>query len=327
MFIRDEVTNVFASACMPLRKWKSNESKLISGSFQSPLDLSMGSVEPNKLLGLDWFTNSDELGFLIGSKILEGNTKRDLFSAIARIFDPLGLLSPFVVSMKMMLQKMWLDKLSWDEPLTQEYITSWDALVKALPLLNQFRIPRLVIKDSFKALELHIFTYASEGAYGACAYVRSIDGNRARIYEKIINSLRVNFDRVYCWTDSTIVLGWLQMLPSKLQPFVRNRVAEVLDKAGSCNWQHVPTDKNPADLISRGVDISTLQGSDLWWHGPDFLNKDPFNYPSKLKFLNFDTLPGTRAHVALSIKTENIHSKDSTFINFKFQIIYDLFVA
>lgn len=57
----------------------------------------MGSSEPNKLLGLDWFANTDELGFLISSKMpSNGSTKRELLSAIARIFDPLGLLSLFV---------------------------------------------------------------------------------------------------------------------------------------------------------------------------------------------------------------------------------------
>ena len=240
MVIRNEVTNALRTACMPLRKWKSNEPVLVSGTSQSSLDLGMGSSEPNKLLGLDWFADSDELGFLMSSEMLSnGSTKRDLLSAIARIFDPLGLLSPFVVTMKMLLQRMWLDNLSWDEPLTLELNTTVKAIFKDLPLINNLRIPRFIMSDSPDTLELHVFTDASERAYGACAYVRSVrsDGEcmvrlligksrvapiksttiprlelcgavvGARVCEKVVKSLRTKFDRVYCWTDSTIVVG------------------------------------------------------------------------------------------------------------------------
>lgn len=69
----------------------------------------------------------------------------------------------------------------------------------------------------------------------------------------------------YCSSDSITVLGWLQMMLYKLKHFVRNRVAEVLDKAGNCTWRHVPTNKNTTDLISRGVDISNLQDLDMRW--------------------------------------------------------------
>ncbi|XP_026745831.1 uncharacterized protein LOC113507176 [Trichoplusia ni] len=326
--IRQEVTKALSSACMVLRKWKSNAPQLLSDISESSLDLNIGSPEPTKLLGLGWHASSDELMFLVDSTISHTNsTKRDLLSVIAKIFDPLGLLSPLVITMKMLLQRMWLDKLSWDEPLSPELSAPWQAIVRKLPLINDFRFPRIVVCESYTQLELHIFTDASERAYGACAYVRSANDEgkcmvrllmaKSRVapikpttiprlelcgavvgthlYEKISKSLRVRFSRVFCWTDSTIVLGWLQMLPSRLQPFVRNRVAEVLEQAGHCTWRHVPTDKNPADLISRGVDISNLQSLDLWWSGPDFLHQDSCYWPSLVKPLEPASLPETRS--------------------------------
>ncbi|XP_026744696.1 uncharacterized protein LOC113506031 [Trichoplusia ni] len=262
--IRQEVTKALSSACMVLRKWKSNAPQLLSDISESSLDLNIGSPEPTKLLGLGWHASSDELMFLVDSTISHTNsTKRDLLSVIAKIFDSLGLLSPLVITMKMLLQRMWLDKLSWDEPLSPELSAPWQAIVRKLPLINDFRFPRIVVCESYTHLELHIFTDASERAYGACAYVRSANDEgkcmvrllmaKSRVapikpttiprlelcgavvgthlYEKISKSLRVRFSRVFCWTDSTIVLGWLQMLPSRLQPFVRNRVAEVLEQA------------------------------------------------------------------------------------------------
>lgn len=345
-FIRSQVTNELASACMPLRKWKSNEPQLVSDTISDSFDLNIGSNEPDKLLGLGWYVNSDELGFPLKlSEPSAGYTKRDLLSAIARIFDPLGLLCPVVVSMKILLQKMWLDKLSWDQPLPIDISQQWNNIVKSLPLLNHLRIPRIVLCNSYKEVELHVFTDASESAYGACVYIRSINDKGehsvrllmaksrvapikpttiprlelcgavvgSRLYEKVATSLRVTISRVYCWTDSTIVLGWLQMLPTKLQPFVRNRVAEVLDKAGNCTWRHVPTDQNPADLISRGVDISVLRDLHLWWSGPEFLRLDPPEWPSQVKYSGPETLPETRPNVVLNAVISEI---SDAFIEF-----------
>ena len=223
--IREEVTKLLASAGMPLRKWKSNEPQLLTEVDKSWLNLNIGSSEPDKLLGLGWYASSDELVFSIGSTLsCNSNTKRDLLSVIARIFDPLGLLSPFVITMKMLLQRMWLDKLSWDEPLTPGINLQWQTIIKTLSTLHEVRIPRIVVCHSYKELELHIFTDASERAYGASVYVRSVNDAGecivrllmaksrvapikpttiprlelcgavvgARLYEKVLNSLRLH---------------------------------------------------------------------------------------------------------------------------------------
>ena len=51
------------------------------------------------------------------------------------------------------------------------------------------------------------------------------------------------------WTDSTVVLYWLNGQGSYNQ-FVRNRVNKILER-DNINWQYVPTRENPADLGSR----------------------------------------------------------------------------
>lgn len=328
--IREQVSAELASACMPLRKWKSNEPQLLSqASHQPSLELKLGDAEPNKTLGLGWDSESDQFHFPVNPVIVKGKTKRDILSVIAQIFDPLGILSPFIISMKLILQRLWLQRLSWDEELPSEIYQAWIETVHSLPHLSSLRIPRHVICDSHSQLELHIFTDASERAYGACVYVRSIDYDDAvsvqlltaksrvapikpttiprlelcgaligaRIYEKCVTALRAKINRVIFWSDSTIVLGWLKMLPSKLQPFVRNRIAEILDKTGSCTWRHVPTDENPADLTSRGVSINSLQFHKLWWHGPDYLKRSDSHWPTNP--CASDKLPEIRNEVSL----------------------------
>ncbi|XP_063630400.1 uncharacterized protein LOC134801733 [Cydia splendana] len=173
--IRHKVTQALSSAGMNLRKWKSNEPRLLCEPSQSSVNLNIGSNEPSKTLGLGWHPESDELYFPIGKLVPKGNTKRDMLSVIAQIFDPLGLLSPFVITMKMLLQRLWLQKITWEEELPPGITKQWVELLEGLPALNDVRVPRHVICNSHVAFDLHIFSDASERAYGACVYVRSVD--------------------------------------------------------------------------------------------------------------------------------------------------------
>ncbi|XP_061710770.1 uncharacterized protein LOC133520395 [Cydia pomonella] len=338
--IKSQVTSTLASAGMNLRKWKSNEPQLMVDSDSSQLDLNIGT-EPSKTLGLSWRPGSDELCFPVGQCSVAGKTKRDLLSAVAQIFDPTGVLAPCVILMKMLLQNLWLQKLSWDQKLTPEISKIWEGIVRDLPCLNDIRIPRLVLCESYEEVECHIFTDASERAYGACLYLRStnrkgdvlvrlllaksrvapikpttiprleLSGALAgvRLYEKVVDSLRISFKSITFWTDSTIVLGWLRMLPSKLQPFVRNRVAEILEKTGNCTWRHVPTQENPADHVSRGIPASLLKSLDIWWSGPTFLQQDKSLWP--VSSVVVETLPEIRSEVVLHANVTNNRGEEN----------------
>ena len=102
-----------------LRKWKKNSSILrqrISQEMKGEDDKS-----EVKILGLNWDTMSDELRFEFVS-VMEylkslPPTKRSVLKLSAKLFDPLGLLSPFVVNMKICYQKPCVDKVNWDDRL------------------------------------------------------------------------------------------------------------------------------------------------------------------------------------------------------------------
>ena len=44
-------------------------------------------------------------------------------------------------------------------------------------------------------------------------------------------------------------------------------------------WQHVPTDQNPADLYTRGTTPKELSDCVLWWNGPEWLLGDRDKWP------------------------------------------------
>ncbi|KAK9678919.1 Pao retrotransposon peptidase [Popillia japonica] len=114
----------------------------------------------------------DTFRFTINVQTERPITKRTILSDIAHIFDPLGVLSPCIVISKILLQKLWTLKISWDESLPIDIYTKWQNLRNELTLLNKIRIPRYIFNSLPVHIELHGFSDASERAYGACVYIR-----------------------------------------------------------------------------------------------------------------------------------------------------------
>ena len=46
-----------------------------------------------------------------------------VLSVVSSLFDPLGFLSPFVFSAKILLQELWRDKLPWDQEIPEPYLS------------------------------------------------------------------------------------------------------------------------------------------------------------------------------------------------------------
>ena len=83
---------------------------------------------------------------------------------------------------------------------------------------------------------------------------------------------------VTLWSDSKNVLHWLHSESATLKAFVRVRVTEIQLTWDSSSWRFVPTDLNPADGLSRGIYVATINGR--WKTGPDFLKMLPEVWPS-----------------------------------------------
>ena len=56
-----------------------------------------------------------------------------------------------------------------------------------------------------------------------------------------------------------------------MEDIVGNRVANIQEETASVSWRHMPSQSNPADLISRGIEPTTLSKSTLWWKEPQWL--------------------------------------------------------
>ncbi|XP_023808300.1 uncharacterized protein LOC105355630 isoform X2 [Oryzias latipes] len=74
----------------------------------------------------------------------------------------------------------------------------------------------------------------------------------------------------YFWTDSKVVIGYLNNEARRFHTFVANRIQKIHLHTNKEQWRYVPTDQNPADYASRGLSINELMSSD-WFTGPSFL--------------------------------------------------------
>ncbi|KAL0821094.1 hypothetical protein ABMA28_005724 [Loxostege sticticalis] len=346
----EKTKDVLKSGCFPLRKWVFNfEYDQSLTSISTSKDLALGENVQSKTLGLGLFHATDEFHFQTQFKNDTAIvTKRTILSHVSQIFDPLGLLSPTIMIAKVLLQRLWLLQLDWDDEVPSDVTRAWGRFVNGLSALTTIRIPRQAIASEAIRIELHIFTDASQTAYGACVYVRTVTNQGitvrllcskgkvapikpvsiprlelcgallgARLYDKVHKSLTCHFDNVMFWTDSTIVLGWLHMSPNLQKTFVQNRTAEIHELAKELPWRHVNGKENPADLVSRGVSMDDLSSSSFWWEGPAFLHEPSFRC-TELPTQSLDTqdLPELKSSATHAFISEPVQPTFFPFVRF-----------
>ena len=108
-------------------------------------------------------------------------TKRMVLSTLASCFDPQGLVSPFLLLPKLILQAAWKMNLQWDEPLPPDLQEQFEEFTLELPQLENISIKRCILPTpKSKLIELVTYADASAEAYGAACYAITEDeeGNR-----------------------------------------------------------------------------------------------------------------------------------------------------
>ncbi len=183
-----------------LRKWKTNDRVLadkiakregdgrsdekddpaLNETFaKETLGTPNNSGGKGKVLGLTWDYNKDNLEFDLGKVGRElgskfGPTKRGILSTLASLFDPQGMVSPIGVSAKILFQELCVEKLGWDDPLSDSKRIRWEAWLKDLSEVKTVIIPRCMFdKGEVEILScsLHGFADASKKAYCAMIFL------------------------------------------------------------------------------------------------------------------------------------------------------------
>ncbi|XP_029173291.1 uncharacterized protein LOC114942152 [Nylanderia fulva] len=298
----------------PLKKWSANHPQLLStlpteDCLQQEARWWLPGASPmtfHATLGLRWQPCDDLFSFATSQPTLSTITKRSVLSLTAKLFDPLGWLSPTTVLAKTLIQSTWLLGIDWDTPLPDDHEKAWLRFQAELPQLERLHVPRWLGGGSTDCrLEVHGFADASVRAYAAVVHLKTEKNGEygvtliaaktkvaplkqislprlelsaatllVRLVQQTLPLIGAEKAPLHLWSDSTVALGWIRGHPSSWVTFVANRVSEIQTSLPDALWHHVPGRENPADCASRGIFPGELEAHPLWWKGPSWLKTE-----------------------------------------------------
>ena len=327
IFLAKELMSLLKRGGFRLCKFVSNSEAVLDALPESEVspkaivDLDIESVD--RALGVSWNKKRDEFTFTLVIELVDEVTKRVILRITCRIFDPLGLLAPFILKAKLLLQELWRLGFDWDQPINEAQKKYWEKWLAGAREVSQVSVNRRYVTDErpVDEIQLHIFCDASELAYGcvgylrysfkeggyACAFVMSksrlapikavtlprleLNAARtgARLSKLILRDIDLPVQRLQFWSDSTLTLQYINNVKHRLKAFVANRQTDILEVSEPNQWRHVPGDMNPADLLTRGVMTPVELNSTNWFTGPDFLLQEEESWPKlEVEELNGD---------------------------------------
>ena len=286
------------------------------------------SPEVKVVLGVSWVASEDVILFPVmlnfspkrrnvytGPNLTSSDVPRGIPSTLSRrivlqqvmaVFDPFGILAPFLLRSKVLLRETWLIHLGWDDSLPSAMWEKWERFFTQLFDIEQLRFDRCVKpRRAVGNPMLVLLSDGSEIAYGCAAYIRWTldDGsfwcrlllakcriapiNRVSIPQMELNGAvlskrcrkvietesRFKFDRILHLVDSETVLCMIHKLSTRFRVYEGVRIGEIQAATNgdvSC-WAWVSGNRNIADWITRGRSPNDLGPSSEWFAGPEFL--------------------------------------------------------
>lgn len=318
--VRD-VSRIHGQAGFQLAGFNSNNRRvraLMPSEGESATSIEI-SPQNGRTLGLIWYAGEDKLAFNTGilrvpEEVKRGErapTKREALSAVMSLFDPLGLVSYYTITAKIILQGLWRLSIEWDEQIPSKDAEDFKEWLKGLEDVKKLRLPRQYAKNT-KKRQLHVFCDSSEAAVAVALFWRSEDENEhisiqlaagrakvnplrgqtipktelqaaliaARLASSVVAEHKWECDEVTYWTDSKTVLQWLRNPEIKYTPFVAHRVTEITETTDIKQWRYVPTNENVADDATR-LNFTVKSETDRWFTGPKFLYRPKEEWPQE----------------------------------------------
>jgi len=142
-------------------------------SLQS-VGINLKPAKGEKVLGVRYSRAEDQFEMNLDLELPSRYTQRNLLRTISSIFDPLGLMSPYVIRGKMLLQDAWREEAGWDGELSSDLQAKWRSWIRDGRDITAV-FPRWLNLEPGRRETLHVFCDASNKAYAACAYAVTED--------------------------------------------------------------------------------------------------------------------------------------------------------
>ena len=330
---------------------ETNESRKIAEQSEQSVVMLKGTDENLRVLGLGWNPENDSIIFEVtlnfsrkkrgvrtGPNLVETDlpgalpnflTRRVVLEQVMKIYDPLGLISPFTLLAKIYLRETWSRKLGWDDPLPADLCMKWSNFFSSL-----FKLQRLCLERCLRPSEamglpwLIILSDGSDLAYGFAAYIRwkledgrfwcrlimakcriapmnklstpQMELNAAVLSKRgrkvIEKEVRFDFERVLQIVDSETVLSMINKTSTRFKVYEGVRIGEIQAATNgdvSC-WAWMSGEHNTADWLTRGRTPEELDNDSYWWNGPPILYQPIEEWGLKFNPKKDEVLPGEK---------------------------------
>ena len=245
-----------------------------------------------RVLGQKWDVKNDTFIFrkpILDIKI-ERLQQRQLLSITDSLFNPLGMITPFLIGIRNLLQAVIKQGKKWDEEVPAEFHSDRQKTFCEFNSMPDITTKRCLVTGQTTSQQLHVFTDASIITTAAVIYMRSTttEGNvivnyvisksrvapikqtnihkfeleaatmGAELASFVVTEMTLNFSSVHFWTDTTATLGWINSDKGQ-KVFLANRVNKILEHSKAEEWKHTPGKFNPAEHGTRALKPSELK--------------------------------------------------------------------
>ena len=197
-------------------------------------------------------------------------TERKLLSMTASLFDPIGIISPFAIRLRCILQKVIKQGHNWDQLLSKENYHETQHWIEDFQNMPPIQIPRCLFPNVDGTHELNTFKDASISAVSAVVYLKTISvygtiathyvigkSKMAPIKQMSIPKLELESATLgaelagFCetemtievkskkfWTDSTAALSWIKS-KDRQKMYIAKRLNKIADNSNKDDWRHL----------------------------------------------------------------------------------------
>ena len=228
-----------------LRKWNSNDAGLLKRIRDyEKMYFKTDIVEESdcKVLGIKWNTNIDTLEFDIRTIIknalgVEVITKRNVLGVVASFYDPMGILSPITVVLKILFSEVCVLKCDWDVKLPDDFVQKWKKALVSLLNVGVISISRYYF-ESYEIMDvgqicLHGFSDASGKAMAAVVYITAVLKNGHVIRNVVAGKTKITPTKQANNCEKKISMPKMELMACLLLSKLVKSVVESLEPTGT----------------------------------------------------------------------------------------------